>query len=113
MQNNLGEGGVTGITLLLYFLWDWDPAITNLIINIPIFFVGWKFLNRITFYYTIIGTVGISLFLFIFQIKPIELALHSDMPFEEFYAGLFIEIGLWITFRFGGATGGVYFIALL
>jgi len=111
MQNNLGEGGVTGITLLLYFLWDWDPAITNLIINIPIFFVGWKFLNRITFYYTIIGTVGISLFLFIFQIKPFELALQSDMTLAALYAGVFIGIGLGITFRFGGTTGGVDIIA--
>src|SRR5690625_4887036 len=111
MQNNLGEGGVTGITLLLYFLWDWDPAITNLIINIPIFFVGWKFLSRTTFYYTIVGTVGISIFLYLFQIRPIELALQSDMTLAALYAGVLVGVGLGITFRYGGTTGGVDIIA--
>src|SRR5699024_12547880 len=37
MQNNLSEGGFTGITLLFYFLWDWDPAIMNIVLNVPIF----------------------------------------------------------------------------
>src|SRR5690625_6894572 len=59
MQNNLSEGGFTGITLLFYFLWGWDPAITNIILNIPVFFIGWKFLGRTTFLYTIIGTFAV------------------------------------------------------
>src|SRR5699024_883342 len=46
MQNNLGEGGFTGITLLFYFLWKWDPAISNFVLNVPVFFIGWKFLGR-------------------------------------------------------------------
>lgn len=50
MQNNLSEGGFTGITLLLYFAFKWDPAISNIILNIPVFFAGWKFLGRNTFF---------------------------------------------------------------
>lgn len=46
MQNNLAEGGFTGITLLLYFLFDWNPSYTNLILNIPLFFIGWKLLGK-------------------------------------------------------------------
>lgn len=56
MQHNLGEGGFTGITLLLYFLWGFNPAITNILLNIPIFLVGWKFLGKKTFVYSMIGT---------------------------------------------------------
>jgi len=111
MQNNLGEGGFTGITLLFYFLWGWNPAISNLALNIPLFFIGWKLLGRTTFYYTIIGTVSVSIFLSIFQIKPIQLALQSDMTLAALYAGVFIGIGLGIIFRYGGTTGGVDIIA--
>src|SRR5690625_6647610 len=100
MQNNLGEGGFTGITLLFYFLWGWNPAISNLALNIPLFFIGWKLLGRTTFYYTIIGTVSVSIFLIIFQIKPIQLALQSDMTLSSFYVGVFIGIGLCIFFRY-------------
>ncbi len=38
IENHLAEGGFTGITLLLYFLFKFDPSYSNLILNIPIFF---------------------------------------------------------------------------
>ncbi|WP_163969843.1 YitT family protein [Oceanobacillus halotolerans] len=113
MQNNLGEGGFTGITLLLYFLWHWDPAITNIILNIPVFFIGWKFLGRTTFIYTVIGTFAVSVFLYIFQINPFPTNLQSDMTLAALFAGVFIGVGLGIIFRFGGTTGGVDIIARL
>ncbi|WP_197482129.1 YitT family protein [Oceanobacillus sp. Castelsardo] len=111
MQHNLGEGGFTGITLLLYFLWGIDPAITNIILNIPVFFIGWKFLGRNTFFYTIIGTFAVSLFLRLFQIKPFIIHLEHDMFLVALFAGVFIGIGLGIIFRYGGTTGGVDIIA--
>lgn len=111
MQNNLGEGGFTGITLLFYFLWGWNPAISNLALNIPLFLIGWKLLGRTTLFYSIIGTISVSVFLAIFQIKPIPLALQSDLTLAALYAGVLIGIGLGIVFRFGGTTGGVDIIA--
>jgi uncharacterized membrane-anchored protein YitT (DUF2179 family) len=113
MQNNLAEGGFTGITLLLYFVFSWDPAITNLILNIPLFFIGWKLLGRSVFLYTIIGTLGVSLFLAIFQNYQIEMPLYEDLFLAALFAGVFIGIGLGIIFRFGGTTGGVDIIARL
>jgi len=112
MQNNLSEGGFTGITLLFYFLWGWDPAITNIILNIPVFFIGWKFLGRTTFLYTIIGTFAVSFFLSIFQIHPFSTYLQ-DMTLAALFAGLFIGGGLGVIFRYGGTTGGVDVIARL
>ncbi|MFD2630670.1 YitT family protein [Oceanobacillus kapialis] len=113
MQNNLGEGGFTGITLLLYFLWGWDPAITNIILNIPLFLIGWKFLGRTTFLYTIIGTFAVSAFLSIFQTYQFQIGLQNDMTLVALFAGVFIGVGLGIIFRFGGTTGGVDIIARL
>lgn len=111
MQNNLGEGGFTGITLLLYFLWGWDPAIVNIVLNVPIFFIGWRVLGKHTFLYTLIGTFAVSLFLYIFQIKPFPTYLQSDMTLAALFAGVFIGVGLGIIFRNGGTTGGVDIIA--
>ena len=111
MQNHLGEGGFTGITLLFYFVWGWDPAITNIILNIPLFLISWRLLGRTTFIYTIIGTVAVSIFLSIFQINPYPIHLESDMTLAALFAGVFIGIGLGIIFRYGGTTGGVDIIA--
>ncbi|WP_156289219.1 YitT family protein [Oceanobacillus salinisoli] len=113
MQHNLGEGGFTGITLLLYFLWQIDPAISNIVLNIPVFFIGWKFLGRNTFIYTIIGTLAVSVFLRLFQTYQFQIHLQDDMLLVALFAGVFIGVGLGIIFRYGGTTGGVDIIARL
>ncbi|MDM5298515.1 YitT family protein [Bacillus pumilus] len=113
MQNNLAEGGFTGITLLLYFLFHIDPSISNLVLNIPIFFIGWKMLGRTMFTYTIVGTVSLSVFLSIFQRFQIHMPLQHDLALAALFAGVFIGTGLGIIFKFGGTTGGVDIIARL
>nr|WP_295971648.1 YitT family protein [uncultured Bacillus sp.] len=113
MQNNLSEGGFTGITLLLFFLFHWDPSYVNLILNIPLFFLGWKLLGRNVIFYTIIGTISVSVFLWIFQRYQIDMPLTNDMTLAALFAGSAIGIGLGIIFRFGGTTGGVDIIARL
>ncbi|MGO0127241.1 YitT family protein [Bacillus cereus] len=116
IENHLAEGGFTGITLLLYFLFKFDPSYSNLILNIPIFFIGWRLLGRTTFLYTLIGTFSVSLFLWIFQryeVLNLHLNLQNDMTLAALFAGAFIGIGLGIIFKYGGTTGGVNIIARL
>ncbi|SEP67430.1 YitT family protein [Piscibacillus halophilus] len=113
MENNLAEGGFTGITLLLYFMFSLDPGLMNLVLNIPVFFIGWRLLGATTFIYTVLGTVAVSIFLWIFQIFPLEFSLRNDMTLAALFAGTFIGVGLGIIFRYGGTTGGVDIIARL
>ncbi|MDQ0176183.1 YitT family protein [Bacillus chungangensis] len=113
MQNNLAEGGFTGINLLLYFIFQINPAISNIVLNIPVFFVGWKILGTKAFLYTMIGTIAVSIFLWIFQIYEIAIPLENDLFLAALFAGIFIGIGLGIIFRYGGTTGGVDIIARL
>jgi len=113
MQSQLGEGGFSGITLILYFMLHWDPALMNLILNIPMFILGWKHLGRRAFIYTIVGTISVSVFLKVFQIYEFQMGLENDKFLAALYAGVFVGIGLGIVFRFGGTTGGVDIIARL
>ena len=113
MQNELGEGGFSGITLILYFTLNWDPALLNLILNIPMFILGWKLLGPKSFIYTIVGTLSVSVFLKLFQHYEIQMDLQDDKLLVALFAGVFVGIGLGIVFRFGGTTGGVDIIARL
>ena len=70
IQNELAEGGFTGITLILLFAFNWDPAIMNLVLNIPMFIIGWKLLGKLVFIYTVIGTVAVSIFIKVFHDLP-------------------------------------------
>jgi uncharacterized membrane-anchored protein YitT (DUF2179 family) len=111
IANQLVEGGFTGVTLLLKYLFDFSPALTNLLLNIPLFFIGWKVLGRNAFIYTIIGTLSVSLFLWIF--RDFQLSLGEDLLLAALYAGVTAGIGLGLVFRYGGTTGGVDIIARL
>ncbi len=114
MENNLADGGFTGITLILYFILSIDPAFSNLALNIPLFIIGWKILGRNAFIYTLIGTLGVSVFLWFFQRYPfVSIPLDDDMTLAALFAGVFIGVGLGIVFRYGGTTGGVDIIARL
>ncbi|MBC1418522.1 YitT family protein [Listeria fleischmannii] len=113
IQNGLGEGGLTGITLLLLHFFQIDPAYSNLVLNIPLFLIGWRLLGFRTFLYSGIGTISLSLFLWIFQRVPIVLDLSSDLLLVALFAGSFTGVGLGLVFRYGGTTGGSDIIAKL
>lgn len=113
MQNALGEGGFTGITLLIYNLTGISPSITNILLNIPLFFVGYKLLGKKTFLYTLIGTIAVSVFIAIFEKYQMHIPLKDDLMLAALFAGVCIGVGLGIIFRYGGTTGGVDIIARL
>ncbi len=43
IPNEFGEGGVTGITIITYHLFEWSPGLVNLILNAILLIVGYKF----------------------------------------------------------------------
>ena len=59
----------------------------------------------------ILGTLGVSVFLWVFQRYQINMPLKHDLFLASLFAGVFIGIGLGIIFRYGGTTGGVDIIA--
>ena len=63
IPNQLMEGGVTGIGVLLNYAAGWPLSITTLVLNIPLFLLGWRALGRFQMMYTILGTVSLSGFL--------------------------------------------------
>jgi uncharacterized membrane-anchored protein YitT (DUF2179 family) len=114
VQNELVEGGFTGITLILKGLFWLSPSITNLVLNVPLFFVSYKILGRSTFVYTLIGTFSFSFWYgVIAKYSPLVIDLREYKVLAALFAGVFIGVGLGIIFNKGGTTGGVDIIARL
>lgn len=110
IPNQLGEGGVTGITLLLFYVFDISPSLSNFIINAIIMLIGWKFLEKETIFYTLVAIVSMSLFLeFVF--------LPSFIPTNSLLgplaSGFLIGLGIGIVILGHGTTAGVDIIALI
>ncbi|MDR2465012.1 MAG: YitT family protein [Streptococcaceae bacterium] len=106
IPNKLAEGGITGITLILRSLFHLNPAYTSLILNIPIILLGRKMLGKTAFYYTIIGTLFLSFWLWLWQLFPIHLNVQNDMLIAALLAGAFGGLGSALVYRVGGTTGG-------
>jgi len=111
ITNQLAEGGLSGITLILLALFNWNPAYTNLILNIPLLIIGYRVLGRRSLIYTIWGIISLSFWLYVWQKFPMPPALHHDMLIAGLLAGIMSGIGLGVVFRFGGTSGGTDVIA--
>lgn len=116
IPNQLMEGGVTGIGVLLNYAVGAPLSISTLVLNIPLFLLGLKMLGKGQMAYTIFGTVSLSVFLALIEraiahgwIVPFHTS--QDYILAALYAGVTLGLGLGITFRFGGTTGGVDIIA--
>ena len=108
IANNLGEGGITGLAILLKYLFNWDPGLMSILMNIPLFFIGWRVLGKYSLIYTIWGTFALSFFLWAFGSFRFPL---DDLLLTSVFAGVCVGLGLGLIFRFGGTTGGVDIIA--
>lgn len=110
------EGGITGITILLKYAFDIPPSLSTLILNIPLFILGWMMLGKKQMVYTGLGIFSLTFFLWFFE-KLIQAGMISpfvtqyDYILASLYAGVTLGAGLGIVFRFGGTTGGSDIVA--
>ncbi|MBU9787974.1 YitT family protein [Lentilactobacillus sp. IMAU92037] len=113
IYNHLADGGVTGITLILRALFHIDPAYSTILVNIPLFIIGYRFLGKKDMFYTLYGTIVLAVFLWIWQRVPLVINIDHDLLLSAIGAGLFGGFGCGIVYRFGGTTGGVDIVARL
>ncbi|MCY9664679.1 YitT family protein [Paenibacillus alginolyticus] len=111
ISNELMEGGVTGVSLLLKYVLNVPPSLSTLLINIPLFYIGWKNFGKGRMLYTIFGVVSLSFFLWIMELlikKEWLIPFHTTQDYflATLYAGITLGAGLGLVFRFGGTTGG-------
>lgn len=111
IPNRLSEGGIIGLTVVTYYLFDWSPGIVNFAINAILLAIGYKFFDKKTMIYTILGIVETSLFLYVTE--HIEYHVNSDTLLAALFAGLFVGIGLGSMFKAGGTSGGSAILAQL
>jgi len=106
LANDLCEGGVTGITLILKAIFQIDPAFSTIILNIPLFIVGGKILGKKSLVVTLFGTIILSVWIWIWQRIPIVISLQHDILIASLLAGIFAGVGSGLIYRAGGAAGG-------
>lgn len=108
IPNDLGEGGVTGIAIILYYLFEWSPGLVSLIVNAFLILVGFKYLSKTTIIYTIIAVIFNSLFLHVTEDWSIE---SNELMVNTIFGGIFAGVGIGLIIRVGGTTAGTTILA--
>ena len=98
----IAPGGLTGVAMILKHLWGWDIGITSLILNIPLFIVGYKAMGRLFAFRSLVATILFSLMIDLLPLKaiPVEPILGT------LYGGALLGVGLGFILRGGATTGG-------
>ena len=98
----IAPGGLTGVAMIMKHLWGWDIGITSLILNIPLFVVGYKAMGRVFAFRSLVATVLFSLMIDLLPLReiPVEPILGT------LYGGILLGIGLGFILRGGATTGG-------
>ncbi len=105
LPHHLLSGGITGLGMILYYLFGWQVSVTNIIFNIPLFFLAYKLMSRNYFISGIYGTLVLSFFLQLFA--PLQQLTQVHDPMLSCIAGGVLHgIGLGTLYRVGGSTGG-------
>lgn len=110
IPHEFGEGGVTGVTIILYYLFAFQPWLTSLIINSCLILIGYKFLGKLTTLYTIIAVAAHSFFLGISHHWSIT---SSEPMINAIFGGLMVGLGIGLIVRAGGTSAGTVILARL
>ena len=108
ISGNLGEGGVTGIAIVLYYAFHISPGITNFVLNAILIIVGYKYLSKRSTYLTIFATVLISIFLGLTKTWHVE---TGNVVINAVFGGTCVGLGIGIIVLAGGTTAGTVILA--
>ena len=112
IPNRLLSGGVSGIALITTYLVGFDPGVVLVILNIPIFILGFKMLDKEFMFMSVIGvlafSVGVSYFSFLRNSLPL-----NDILLSSLFGGILNGVGMGIVFRSRSSSGGLDIIAVI
>ncbi len=112
IPHKLLSGGVSGVALILNYIFELNPGVLIFIFNIPIFLAGYKFMDKEFILLSLVGmtvfSVSIDLFSFLKNVVYIEDTLLSCL-----YGGVLNGIGMGLVFRNRASQGGIDIVAVI
>lgn len=115
----IASGGVSGVATVVFYLSNGRMPVgtTMLLLNIPLFLAGIRFIGRRFALRTLVSTLLLSLiidatepftqsFVDRFLVKLSQNPTNPDLLLYSLFGGFLMGVGLGIVFRSGATTGG-------
>lgn len=108
IPNTLGEGGATGMTLMIFYWLGWNPAIVSFVLNAILLVIGWRHLEKRQIIYTIVSMVVMSVAL---EYTTNFSFVTDNTVVAAVAGGVLSGLAIGIVSLGGGTTGGTEIIA--
>jgi len=112
IPHHLFSGGVSGVAMILYFLFGWPIGLQIVVLNLPIFYAAYRLLDR---EYVVCSLFGMLIFSVATDATRFMVNFHlvEDTLLAAIYGGVISGIGSGIIFRASGSAGGTDTIATI
>jgi uncharacterized membrane-anchored protein YitT (DUF2179 family) len=105
------SGGVTGIAILLYYLFPGiNFGLLYFLLNIPLAIIGWIHVSKRFMIYTVIGIITFSAMASFIALPPPDI---TDPILSALYSGVVCGAGAGIILRSLGSAGGLDILAVV
>ena len=110
IPNNIIDGGVVGISIMLSYLSKYPLGLFIFSLNIPFLFLGYKHIGK-TFVISTLFSIS-SLAIWVTILHPIP-GLTEDLMLAAVFGGITVGIGVGLIIRYGGSLDGTEIVAII
>ena len=107
VPNHIAPGGLTGLATVLNYLFHWPVGTTSLVMNVPLFIIGYRAMGRVFVIRSLVATVLFSVLIDLIPQPPM-----TEQPLlGAVFGGVLLGAGLGLILRGGATTGGTDMVA--
>ncbi|OIK09006.1 YitT family protein [Bacillus sp. MUM 13] len=110
VPNNVIDGGITGISIMLSYLTGLKLGVFIFVLNLPFFFIGYKQIGKTFAISTLFGIFILSISTALLHPVP---AFTQDILLATIFGGIILGVGVGIVIRYGGSLDGTEILAIL
>lgn len=110
IPQHFATGGITGIALILHKMVGLDVGLIYLLLNVPLFALAWMAVGRRFFFFSIVGTLTLTLALTF--VNFIDFKLENSI-LNALLAGLLLGGGAGLCLRTSGSQGGMDILSVM
>lgn len=110
IPHKLLSGGLTGVAMMLEYIFGIPTGLSVVVLNIPLFFGSYRFIGKRFTYLSIIGITASSVFMLLTKnwIIPV-----SDSMVASIFGGLIAGTGTGLVIKNRGSLGGTDIISVI
>ncbi|TWH45706.1 YitT family protein [Sporomusa sp. KB1] len=110
VPNNIIDGGVVGISIMVSHVTGLPLSLFLVVLNIPFLYLGYVQIGKTFAISTLFSIVSLSYWVSVFHPIP---GLTNDLFLAAIFGGIIVGVGVGLIIRYGGSLDGTEIVAIL